>query len=276
MSDSASLGGGGDAGSGGGKGVLSGDVQLWELRRKIEFLEAQVSTYRKITIPGFCKRIEIMEGNGAALEIALAASKNSVSVFKKKFEDAAEKVAALEAAAEKMVAAQEEVDSLQQEVEALRQKSEELRVAMEKQASTFEERIAVLLADSAATSSQLRQSEEKLQEGAEEVSHYMQVAKEKVEGLQEKVDALKDLIAKETGGVWQGPMLRVSRKRPRGGQNFELMNRLLEYRADPSVEDEQVQAVSAEVEPSSGSPHASGSCISAQCIFSPLGPAPGG
>jgi len=180
-----------------------------ELRRKIRRLEAQASTYQEITIPGFSKRIEALEANGAALETALASSKNVVSAVTVQFEDAAkeveylkhrradeamtvntmceayntelhvlkEKVAALEAMAEEKQAL---LQQNEQEGEALRQKSEEMRVALEKQASTFEERIAVLLADSDATSSQLRQSKEKCQEH--------------VDALEAFVDALRDVV----------------------------------------------------------------------------------
>jgi len=63
---------------------------------------------------------------------------------------------------------------------------------------------------------------------------------EHVEALEVFVDALKDLIAKETGGVWQGPMVFLPRKRPRGGQ-----------------------AVCAVVEPACASSDASGSGTSA-------------
>jgi len=182
----------------------------------------------------FKKRIAVFLGDSAVASSHLRQSTD-------KFHQAAEGVS------RNLQAVEEKVECLQSEVLDLRCKNVEMAercVSYRDLADAAMRQVAGLEAEVVWLRQQVLTAEMAARAQVEEVVHALYTEAdnylEHVEALEVFVDALKDLIAKETGGVWQGPMVFLPRKRPRGGQ-----------------------AVCAAIEPACASSDASGSGTSA-------------
>jgi len=155
------------------------------------------------------RRIQTMEKRGAVLEASLAASRNFVSVFKKRFEDASEKVVALEAAAERAVVAEEALgrksEAVAGDIEYLKRKYADRAAALDELLEAAAEEVSIARRDCSdymGRAMAVSISKKKLEDASEKVVA-LEAAAEKGVAAREEVDSLQQEVAVLRQDSWR-------------------------------------------------------------------------